>query len=89
MGGAIVRGLIKSGTCDPKDIICTAKTENTLNKLRQYDASLRVSCDNKEAARAADIIILAVKPWFIGDVIEEIRPFVDLKRQMIHIYILS
>lgn len=83
MGGAIVRGLIKSGTCAPKNIICTAKTENTLNKLRQYDASLRVSCDNKEAARAADIIILAVKPWFIGDVIEEIRPFVDLKRQMI------
>lgn len=83
MGGAIVRGLVKSGTCDPKDIICTAKTENTLNKLRQYDASLRVSCDNKEAARAADIIILAVKPWFIRDVIEEIRPFVDLKRQMI------
>ena len=36
MGGAIVRGLIKSGTCAPKDIICTAKTENTLNKLRGY-----------------------------------------------------
>ena len=39
--------------------------------------------DNRQAAREADIIILAVKPWFIGDVIEEIRPVLDFHRQLI------
>lgn len=83
MGGAIAKGLIKSGTCNPEEIICTAKTERTLDKLRGYDATLRVGRDNKEAANRADIIILAVKPWFIAEVIEEIRPVIDLKRQLI------
>ena len=83
MGGAIVRGLIKSGTCPPEDIICTAKSQATLDKLRQYDAALHLSLDNKEAAQAADIIVLAVKPWLMADIIGEIRPVVDLKRQVI------
>lgn len=83
MGSAIVKGLVKSGTCNPEDIICTAKTEATLEKLRQYNGKLCVSNDNKEAASKSDIIVLAVKPWLISAVIEEIRPVVDLKRQII------
>lgn len=83
MGGAIAKGLIKSGTCSPEEITCTAKSENTLNKLREYNPALHVGHDNKEAVRGADVVILAVKPWLIGDVIEEIRPAVDLKRQLI------
>lgn len=83
MGSAIVKGLVKSGTCRPEDIICTAKTEATLDKLRQYNDKLCVSRDNKEAASKSDIIVLAVKPWLIGEVIDEIRPVVDLKRQII------
>lgn len=83
MGGAIAKGLIKSGTCSPEEISCTAKSENTLNKLRGYNPALHVTHDNKEAVQGADIVILAVKPWFIGDVIEEIRPVIDLKHQLI------
>ena len=83
MGSAIVKGLVKSGTCCPEDIICTAKTEATLDKLLQYNDKLCVSRDNKEAASKSDIIVLAVKPWLIGEVIDEIRPVVDLKRQII------
>lgn len=83
MGGAIAKGLIKSGTCIPEEITCTAKSEKTLNKLRGYNPALHVTHDNKEAVQGADIVILSVKPWFIGDVIEEIRPVIDLKHQLI------
>lgn len=83
MGGAILRGLIKSGTCRPEDIICTAKSEATLNKIREYDVRIRVSGSNAAAAAEADIIILAVKPWLVEEVMEEIRPSLDLGRQMI------
>ena len=83
MGGAIVKGLIKSGTCSPEDIICTSKTEATLDKLRQYNDKLCVCRDNKEAVSKSDIIVLAVKPWFVSEVIDEIRPVVNLKRQII------
>lgn len=83
MGGAIAKGLIKSGTCIPEEITCTAKSEITLNKLRGYNPALQVTHDNKEAVQGADIVILSVKPWLIGDVIEEIRPVIDLKHQLI------
>lgn len=83
MGGAIVRGLIKSGTCRPEEMICTAKTMATLEKVREYDAGIRVSRDNTAAAAEADIIVLAVKPWLVEEVMEEIRPVLDLGRQVI------
>ena len=83
MGGAIAKGLIKSGTCSPEEITCTAKSEKTLNKLRGYNPALHVTHDNKEAIQGTDIVILAVKPLFISDVIEEIRPVIDLKHQLI------
>ena len=83
MGGAIVKGLIKSATCNPEDIICTAKTEATLEKVRSYNDKLCVTCDNKEAVSKSEIVVLAVKPWLIANVIEEIRPAIDLKRQII------
>lgn len=83
MGGAILRGLIKSGTCRPEDLVCTAKSEATFNKIREYDAHIRVSSSNMAAAAEADIIILAVKPWLVAEVVEEIRPGLDFSRQII------
>ena len=74
MGGAIVRGLIKSGTCKAEEIVCTAKTEATLYKMRAYDKGIRTSRDNAAAVRETDIVVLAVKPWLVDEVIEEIRP---------------
>lgn len=81
MGGAIARGLIKSGMYRPEEIICTAKTEKTIKKIREYNAQIRIGHNNAEAAAEADIIMLAVKPWLIGDVMEEIRE--SIKQQII------
>ena len=74
MGGAIVRGLIKSGTCLPEEIICTAKTQATLDKVREYNACIRTTLNNAEAVAEADIVVLAVKPWLIKEVMEQIQP---------------
>lgn len=81
MGGAIVRGLIKSGTCLPEEIICTAKTTATLDRLREYDAHIRIGRNNAAATAEADIIVLAVKPWLVAEVMEEIHP--NLAHQMV------
>lgn len=77
MGGAIMRGLVKSGTCLPEQIICTAKTEATLNRIKVYNANIRVSQDNAASVAEADIVVLAVKPWLIASVMEEICPILN------------
>ena len=83
MGGAIARGLIKSGMCRPEDLICTAKSEATRSKIREYDAAIRTGSNNGAAAAEADVIILAVKPWHVTEVMGEICPGLDLGRQII------
>ena len=83
MGGAIARGLIASGTWQAADLICTAKSDSGLARIQATLPGVQASRDNRLAAREADIIILAVKPWFIGEVIEEIRPVLDFNRQLI------
>lgn len=83
MGGAIAKGLSKGKLVQAKDIVCTAKTQATLNKLRNFDSEFQLTTDNLSAIEGADVIILAVKPWIMKDIIAEIRPKLQLNQQII------
>lgn len=83
MGGAIARGLIASGTWQAADLICTAKSDSGIARIQATLPGVQATRDNRLAASEADIVILAVKPWFIGEVIAEIRPVLDFNRQLI------
>ena len=60
MGSAIAVGLIKSGFMQPSDIIATDKKESSLDEMKKLGVT--VSVDNLEAAKIADVVLLAVKP---------------------------
>lgn len=83
MGGAIARGLAKGSLLHPADITCTAKSDATLERIRAEHPEFHLTLDNEEAARGADIIVLAVKPWLVEPVIRQIKPALDYERQMI------
>lgn len=68
MGGALVRGWVRSGA--DLDITVTAKTNKTLEVLSADCPSVKVMQDNAEAARGADVVVVAVKPWLVDNVIE-------------------
>lgn len=80
MGGALVRGLVKSGRYD---ITLTAHTQKTLDRFRAEYPTLHTTLDNKAAAQGAELIILAVKPWIIPNVISEINSVLNLNDQII------
>ena len=73
MGGAIACGLVRSGACRAEEIVCTARTETTLERLRTRCSGIRTSTGNEEAVRDADLIVLAVKPWLTEQLVREIR----------------
>ncbi len=83
MGGAIARGLIVSGTWQAADLICTAKSDSGLARIQATLPGVQATKDNRLAAREADIVLLAVKPWLMSEVMEEIRPVLDFNRQLI------
>ena len=81
MGGALIHGWAKSGELE--SITITAKHEATLAPFAQAYPYINTTTDNVTAVKGADVIVLAVKPWIMDTVIDEIRPVVDLTNQIV------
>ena len=81
MGGAMADGFIKSGAVKPADISVANPTAQKLEHFALQGAS--VTTDNKTAAEGADIVIIAVKPWLVEQVVNELKPVLNYTRQTI------
>lgn len=73
MGGSIARGLAKGSLIDDADIIVSNPSAGKLEKLKMEFPGISITNNNAEAATGADIVILAVKPWFIEPVMRELK----------------
>lgn len=81
MGGAMADGFIKSGAVKPADISVANPTAQKLEHFALQGAS--VTTDNKTAAEGADIVVIAVKPWLVEQVVNELKPVLNYTRQTI------
>lgn len=82
MGGSIMAGLLDGGMCPP-DITISDASQSQLEELQREWPGISVCSDNTQACKGADVIILAVKPFVIKSVIEEIRGSLDYGKQTI------
>ena len=82
MGGAIARGLAKGSIFSESDITCTAKSNATLEKMRETNPGFTLLTDNLQAVQGADIVVFAVKPWLMKEVIEKVRPALLPSKQL-------
>ena len=68
MAGAIANGVIASGLCKKSDVtVCDISAET----LKKYESGINTSSDNKDAL-LCDYIVLAVKPFVLSKVLEEV-----------------
>ncbi|WP_152269844.1 pyrroline-5-carboxylate reductase [Agriterribacter humi] len=81
LGTAIAEGLIQSGFVLPDHILITKRNLSTLRYLEEK--GVLVSNDNAEALRFADMVILAVKPFQVDDVLGAIKPLFDENRHVL------
>ena len=81
MGGAMADGFIKSEAVKPADISVANPTAKKLEHFALQGAS--VTTDNKTAADGADIVIIAVKPWLVEQVVNELKPVLNYTRQTV------
>ena len=82
MGGAIACGLGNSGSINASDIYCADLSQETLNKIKETNADINITTDCTEVVKNADIVIIAVKPWLMETVINEIKGTMDYNRQI-------
>lgn len=73
MGGAIIGGIVGAGLVEPQNIIAADPSDKARESLAEK-YGIRVTVDNLEAAREADILFLAVKPHIYPVIARQIAP---------------
>ena len=73
MGGAIARGLAHGQYINACDITVSNPSNAKLEKLKEDYPEINVTNSNKEASENADIVIVAVKPWKMEEVLKPLR----------------
>jgi len=81
MGGATVEGLIKGQQFKNEDITVSDPSQQVVDKFAKTGVS--VTTDNKLAAASADIVCVVVKPWLVEQVLKDIKPELDPKKQIL------
>lgn len=71
MGGALIEGFLKSGKLISSEIVVGTPDEPGQNRFRGM--GLTVYADNSEAVKNAELVIIAVKPWYVEAVAQDIR----------------
>ncbi|MGX5818093.1 pyrroline-5-carboxylate reductase [Chitinophaga lutea] len=71
LGSAIAQGLLKSGFSNAKDIMVTKRNTATLKHLGEQGVQL--GTDNAAAIAGADVIVVALKPYNVKEVLSGLR----------------
>ncbi len=83
LGTAIAEGLIVSGFSRPADIIITKRNISTLRSLEEK--GVHVSSNNNEAVKRSGVVILAVKPFQVKEVLLGIEEDLSEKHLLISV----
>jgi pyrroline-5-carboxylate reductase len=71
MGGAIARGLIQGTQIKAENITVSDPNNQTLETLKTSCPSIQTTHNNQEAVDNAEMIIIAVKPWLVKEIIAQ------------------
>lgn len=83
IGGIILQGLIKAGLS--KERVCATVRHPERARQLSEQIGLTVGTDNRAAARQAEIVLVAVKPQGVREVLEEIRTEVTPQKLVVSV----
>src|SRR5258708_18702654 len=73
LGGILLRAYLKQGLFVSNRVTATVKHAERAAALPK-ELSIAVTTDNREAVKRADIVLLAIKPPTVAEVLQEIAP---------------
>lgn len=84
MGEAMIKGLLREGLVDPRQIIAShPRAERCLQLENRY--GVRVTDNNAEAACDATFVIIGVKPQFLAEVVADLDGVLDSETTVLSI----
>src|SRR5215471_18454138 len=73
LGGILLRAYLKQGLFVSSRVTSTVRHRGRAAVLAK-ELGIRVTTDNREAVKGADIILLTVKPQTVAEVLQQIAP---------------
>ena len=84
MTEALVKGLLASSSVIPKDILISDLISDRLEYLgKEY--KVKTTSDNRELVQKSDILVLAVKPQVVSNVLESLSDLIDSNKIIISV----
>lgn len=83
MGGAIAEGAVRKGVVDPRDMTISDPLPTVADRLGKEGFHVNYTTDNAAAVESADLVIVAVKPWLMEEVLAGIVGVLDRTRQAV------
>jgi pyrroline-5-carboxylate reductase len=84
MGGIVLRAFLDQKLVSPAKAVATVRHADRAKALSK-ELGISVTTENRAAAHKADVILLAVKPLQMAEVLKEIRPEVTPKTLVVSI----
>jgi pyrroline-5-carboxylate reductase len=81
IGLSLLQGFIKENAIPAKNITATRRNIEELDSLKPF--GVRLTCNNIQAIKDSALIIIAVKPYNIISILEEIREHLDPKKHIL------
>jgi pyrroline-5-carboxylate reductase len=81
LGKAIAQGLLKSGFSMPADLTVTKRHLTSLNDLQSL--GVQTISDNEAAIRGAEVIVVALKPYNVREVLSQVKAAFDPSRHIL------
>ena len=81
LGKAIAQGLLKSGFSTPADLTVTKRHLASLSDLQSL--GVQTISDNEAAIRGAEVIVVALKPYNVREVLSQVKAAFDPSRHIL------
>ena len=83
IGGAVALGLAKGSLVRTEDICLSNTSAPKLEAIKKKEPLIRTTTDNRECVADADVVVLAVKPWKLPPLVEQLKPLLDYRKQIV------
>ena len=84
LGGILLRAYLKQGLFESRRVTATVRHTERAAALEK-ELNIAATTDNREAVKAADIILLTVKPQTVAEVLQEIASEIDAQSVLVSV----
>jgi pyrroline-5-carboxylate reductase len=81
LGAAIAEGLVKSKFVLPKNITVTRRNTTVIQHLEPL--GIQLTNDNVAAIKRSEVVIIALKPYNVKEVLAELKDYFDAKKHIV------